>query len=84
MLDDTGFAGLGHVNDCERGIADFAHTADGQRIHDDLGRTANVHGASCILQSHGGGHTGQHAGLHSAAQAIREHADDAALRLDLL
>ena len=81
VLDDAGFAGAGHVDDGEGGVADFADTADGQRVHDDLRRAADVHGAGGELKSHGGRHGGEHAGFDAAAEAVGEDGDDAAFLL---
>ena len=79
MFDDSCLAAPGHVDDCERGIADFADTADGKGVHDDLCRFANVHCAGGELKRHGRGHRGQHTGFHAASQPVGEHGNDAAL-----
>jgi len=45
MLNDSRLARAGHVHNGERRIADLAHAADGQSVHDDLSRPANIHRA---------------------------------------
>ncbi len=82
VLDDARLAGAGHIYDSEGGVADLAHAADGQCVHDGLGRGPNVHRAGRIFQSHGRRHGGQHGGFDAAAKAVGKDREDASFGFD--
>ena len=84
VFNDVRLARAGYIDDGNRRVTDLSHTADGKRVHDDLGRFAHVHRAGHEFQGHGCRQGGQDACFYPAAQSIGENGNNAAFRLDLL
>lgn len=78
-LDDPGLAADLQVEDRKRRIADPAHLADRQRIHDDLRRQQHIHVGTDEFQRHRGGHAREQVRLDAAAQPVGEHRQVAVL-----
>jgi hypothetical protein len=77
VLDDTRAAVFVEIDDSEGGVTDLALFADGQRVHDGPGALAHVDKGGRVSQGHGRGEIGEHACFDAAAQAVREHRNDA-------
>jgi len=84
VLDDPRGPLAVDVGDGEGRVADLAHAADRQRLHDGRRRLADVPEAGGVLDPHRRGEGRQDARLDAAAQAVGEDRDDPVLGLELL
>ena len=82
VLNRPGVASFVQVNDGERGVADFAHLAYRQRVHNRPRALADIHKRRGVAQRHRGRQIRQYASLDPAAQAVRQDGNDSPLGLD--